>query len=1120
MSQSPRALSAQDSPLTFYTLHNYSGTPTPVSHGQTGIIASSVTAWAQLSLSVGTGSLRAWIWSSVNTGDPAQSYTGHAESYVSANISELDHAYSSPQFPLQYLGLDSALASPVIVAFSGTFSGPDAFAATALVPGGTSQTTFASASTPGALGFVGTTAGQSTFVNLLTGTQNTDGTVAWSGSGSLTLVWDGAQLQVTGATGLPDSWTFATPVRQADGSWQVSLTEGAVTHTGTLYSGANYTGSSQTLKAHQFLTVNSGAGWTALSARLSELPVLLYASFNALDVSYHYSTYQLLRLTQDTPDFSVPFTGNTPVQMLVTDPGDVQVNVQVGTTGTSDAVLVMSQAYPQPFSTAATRSAPGLLALVPAAGTPQTIAVQYGSLNGDGTASLTGSGTLTVGLNGAAPVVTPGTGIPAEWVFGTPVPQADGSWQVALSDVPVTGSLTLYPQKNYEGTPVAQNEHQVATLRTLAYHWTYDSVKVNGERFLSHTVYDPLDVNYDWQRYRDNYRADDIPDISLDYELTSPLIQGVTLGENDVVVQVLVIPQDTDVPVVLSATQVWPEMYATASVTNGLQTHEGVMVVFDRSTPVKVPLQVGTLDEAGHVKWQGSTSVTAGWDETAQRPVLVLDPDTTPEDWQLWPLNATDQPGLWRTELSGSVRATPLKVMGARTEVGVQGYAYNQQTLVALDPDTLQPVVAQWQYAGEEAVVTTDRFPDTRPGKRLTVSRGGVFSPAVTLSESNIVGDGYNNSEGHYDALAARLDDGTVTAWGYASSGGTPPVDPANHDVVQLVASGRAFAAVNADGQVMAWGDASYGGSVPSSISGLTDIVSVAGAYFALAALRATGEVVAWGDSRYGGSVPPDITGLTDIVSVAGAYYALAALRATGEVVAWGDTASGGSVPSSITDLTDIVSVTGNGGAFAALRATGEVVAWGDSRYGGSVPSAITGLKDIVSIAPGGYTFAALRATGEVVAWGDTSQGGSVPPDITDLNDIVSVTGNGRAFAALRATGEVVAWGDSRYGGTVPPDITDLNDIVSVTGNVYAFAALRAAGEVVAWGDADYGGSIPADIAAQLTGVRAVYASGYSFCALKDDNTVVVWGISYAGSMANVPATLQGNIAYEVAPDA
>ncbi|MNI87534.1 hypothetical protein D3C73_1447410 [compost metagenome] len=102
----------------------------------------------------------------------------------------------------------------------------------------------------------------------------------------------------------------------------------------------------------------------------------------------------------------------------------------------------------------------------------------------------------------------------------------------------------------------------------------------------------------------------------------------------------------------------------------------------------------------------------------------------------------------------------------------------------------------------------------------------------------------------------------------------------------------------------------------------------------------------------------------------------------------------------------------------------------------------------------------------------------------------------------------------------MPPDITDLNDIVSVTGNEYAFAALRAAGEVVAWGDSSYGGSIPADIATQLTGVRAVYAASCSFCALKDDNTVVVWGTSYAGSMANVPTTLQGNIAYEVAPDA
>ncbi|WP_330986224.1 MULTISPECIES: Ig-like domain-containing protein, partial [Enterobacterales] len=692
--------------------------------------------------------MRPYIWSNVNPGNLTQSYSGHTESYVSASLPVLETAYPSSQYPLQYLGLDNTLAVPVIVELEGPFVGLDTYAATAFVPGSaTQQTTLAAPNIPGALGFIGTTAGSSTHVELIFGKFNdTNGQVEWSTNGSLDMTRDGTQLVFGNMTGLPEGWTFHTPVKQADGSWRVTLSGGAVSHAGVLYNQQDYTGSHLKFSAHESIQVNSGAGWLWRSVRLSELPVLLYSSFNVVDTFYHYNSYQLLRLTQDTPDFSEVFTGSSPVQLLSLDESDIQINVQVNTTDSNDAVLVMSQTYPLAYTSAAIRTQTGVLAILPSSGAMQTINVQYGSLNGDGTATFNGQGSLTVSLVNGVPVITPDADIPFDWLFGTPIQQTDGCWLVTLNDGAASSGLSMYPQANYQGTEEKLAEHQAHTLRTLNYLWQYDSARMNGLRLLGHTVFDPNNTLFDYRSYRDSYYSQDVPDISADYPLSSPQIQGIALGDNDVVVRVRLTPNDPGSRVVLSAAQNWPlsETYAMASLTLEGVAQEGVLVVFDKTnSAAPIAVNVGVLNQDGTADWRVNTEVTAVWNEALQQPLLILDESTVPEDWQFVDMQPGSEAGEFDVLLTGTFPSA----------WHIESLNYDKSTIydTGTDAATLTATVVDANGVAAEGVIVS-------------------WSTSVgTLSEAESV----TNAAGQATTQLTSTDDGTALVTATLDNGST-----------------------------------------------------------------------------------------------------------------------------------------------------------------------------------------------------------------------------------------------------------------------------------------------------------------------------------------------------------
>ncbi|WP_160286280.1 hypothetical protein [Pseudomonas knackmussii] len=461
-----------------------------------------------------------------------------------------------------------------------------------------------------------------------------------------------------------------------------------------------------------------------------------------------------------------------------------------------------------------------------------------------------------------------------------------------------------------------------------------------------------------------------------------------------------------------------------------------------------------------------------------------------------------------------------LKVMGARSSLDAQScYGDLGRRLVALNRNTLEPLLARWQYEGDTVSFTGNSFQDSAPSRLLHVRSA---DDEVILNVANISGPRW--------AVVARRNEGDMVAWGNSANGGNIPSSIASlTDIVELTSTGEAVAARRANGKVVAWGRSTDGGSVSSEAAALSDVVKVVGnrpitfetdtilpSPRAFVALRAAGKVVAWGSAVPGGQIPSEIAALSDITDVVGAGHAFAALRANGKVVAWGKAEAGGQVPSQIAALTNVVALVGNNDAFAARLANGSVVAWGLASSGGSVPAEITKLSDVLELIPSGLAFAARRANGLVVAWGDVKGGGRVPTDIAAMSDIQTVVGNTASFAALRSNGAVIGWGNTGTGGDVPAAIETLRDIVALTGSYGAFAALRRNGNVVAWGDSKIGGLIPSALQPELVNLHAVYAGGDAFAALRDDKHVITWGSSDGGGDNSIiAAQLNGHISYE-----
>ena len=1105
------------SSLVFYSLPNFAGTSLTVTHGQTGIVASSAATWVERSVSVpGTDGMYTFIWSAVDTGNPALSYAGHDEQYIRASLPYIENAFPSPQYPLQFLGISASLAVPVFVQLSGDFPAENCLAATALVPGSASPvTTFVSSRHDGALGFIQPVNGASTLVSLMTGTLSaSDSTVQWTGAASLMLIYANNTVTFSSASGLPDGWTFNAPTLQPDGSWLVTLSAGQASNTGILYTGANYTGSSETFSPHESLQANAGSGWLWRSVKLSDMPALLYSSFNPVDAAYDYTGYQLIRMSSDTPDFGTVFTGNLPAQLLALDRADVQIVVSLNTSAADDAVIALTQVYPSAFYAAVTHGNTGLLAIIPASGAAQSITVQSGVLNADGSATFSRSGELSVSLSGGVPVITPVAGIPSDWSFSTPAEQADGTWLVTLTDA-VARDITLYDSTDYQGDSRALAPGESTLLRSLPWQWNWLSARLNGGHLFSHTAFLDADT-FDFRTYADSYDTGDVPDLSVPYPgiRSAAPVEGTALGPDRVVIRIALAPDESSqavAAVTLQTAATGMLMQPLASVTNGLLTVPGVLAVMSRQqAPVALPLQVGEMDTAtGLVTWQVFTTLIATWSDEKQRPELALGSDA-PDDWILYPPQAAEKPGEYRTVLAGPLLAPGVTPRGPR---GITTGNSPTGILTALDASTLQPAEALWQYEGERQAVQAMYFDDIDPTRPLHV-RSGKGRRAITLRPANVAGT--YDTQVNSNAFAALTDSGSVVAWGDSDHGGSVPPDIASRtDLVALAGGGKsAFAALSRVGSVVAWGDSNNGGSIPADIASRTGLTNLTGNWGGFAALTASGGALAWGNSAFGGSVPAAISARTDLISLVGNSYGFSALTRSGGVVAWGDSSYGGLVPADIASRTDLSTLSSSDSAYAALTRSGSAVAWGYSGFGGTIPAGIASRTDLVSLTGNSGAFAALTSSGSVVSWGWPAYGGSVPASIASRTDLVSVAGSAFTFAALTASGGVVAWGNSDYGAVVPASIANRTDLISITASWGAYAALTASGEVVTWGSTLSGATIPADIVPLLTGVVALYANMNNFLALKADNSIVVWGNDSSGKMNNVPSSLQGNISY------
>jgi alpha-tubulin suppressor-like RCC1 family protein len=300
-------------------------------------------------------------------------------------------------------------------------------------------------------------------------------------------------------------------------------------------------------------------------------------------------------------------------------------------------------------------------------------------------------------------------------------------------------------------------------------------------------------------------------------------------------------------------------------------------------------------------------------------------------------------------------------------------------------------------------------------------AKGGAFNPASSTSPT---GTGYLRLYANGGGFVAQKIDGTLRAWGNTDSIGSagPPTSISFNSVtVNDFGSGTntygSFAGLKSNG-ITAWGSSTTGGTTGAPTGTYQDIVATSRAF---AAIDSTGTIKAWGDSLFGGGTPsagvdylkpPTDSGYRQIYANNAAFVAL---RQDGSLSAWGSSLNGGSGAPTGTGYVQVFSTLN---AFAALKADGSISVWGssgDNLIANAPAGTVTGFTKLFS---GTNAFAALKADGSVTVWGNSLKGGASGPTGTGWQEITS---SGTAFVARRSDGTLYAWGDSTSGGSGAP---------------------------------------------------------------------------------------------------
>lgn len=346
--------------------------------------------------------------------------------------------------------------------------------------------------------------------------------------------------------------------------------------------------------------------------------------------------------------------------------------------------------------------------------------------------------------------------------------------------------------------------------------------------------------------------------------------------------------------------------------------------------------------------------------------------------------------------------------------------------------------------------------------KNLLISIYIFFNSAFTFAQNISGGDGHSVvicQNGLILATGsnqwAQLGNGTTNNWNYIYS---PTLVTSNAIVV---ACGRfhTLALLN-DGTVWAWGWNSSGqlgdGTdtnryTPIKVIGLNNIIAISAGESHSLALKNDGTVYGWGNNLNGQlgdgttttrTTPIQIPGLANIIAVEAGFQHSMVLRNDSTVWVFGFNGSGqlgdGTKtdrysPIKVVSLNNIIAINGGGSHSLALQNDGSVWAWGSNGSGqlgdGTTierlsPIKISGLFGIISIYAGGFHSMALDNNGNVWSWGfnfsgqlgdGTTISKTTPSQISSISNVVKINGGDSHSLAVKNDSSLWAWGENQY---------------------------------------------------------------------------------------------------------
>ena len=265
--------------------------------------------------------------------------------------------------------------------------------------------------------------------------------------------------------------------------------------------------------------------------------------------------------------------------------------------------------------------------------------------------------------------------------------------------------------------------------------------------------------------------------------------------------------------------------------------------------------------------------------------------------------------------------------------------------------------------------------------------------------------------------------------------------------------------AIKADGSLYAWGSGCLGDGVttksivPLQIPGFLGIKAVFAGQYGSFAVASNGSLLAWGNNSSGFllgvltdpvsvATPTTVPGLSGVVSAAmGVCHGLALLN-DGTVWAWGNNYQGqlgdggplevgGLNPSRrIQSLSNIAAIGAWESYSYALDRNGYVWTWGSNGNGqlgdgttttNSTPRKVPNLNGVIAIAGGDKHLLALKSDGTIKSWGNNGCGqvGNnsttvnclSPVAVSNLSDVISIGAGGQNSYAITNDKKIWGWG-------------------------------------------------------------------------------------------------------------